>query len=260
MAGRRRVAADQVRAVLRQPTIPLLEPALGRAPDPLTIERVSRWDADIEALLAEAHRSDDDRLAVPDTLSASWTVALLREGDAALRRLLRPLPRPPAPAAHRGTRFHEWVESLFGQVPLIDAEGLIPDDGEVDGDLDELRAAFLAGPYAELRPLAVEAPFQLVLGDRSVAGRIDAVYAVTDDGGRDLGSSIRYEVVDWKTGRAPADPLQLALYRLAWAELHGVDLDEVAATFYYVSTGEVSRPADLPDRAALTTWWNRATR
>jgi DNA helicase-2/ATP-dependent DNA helicase PcrA len=260
MAGRRRVAADQVRAVLRQPTIPLLEPALARAPDPLTIERVSRWDADIEALLAEAHRSDDDRLAVPDTLSASWTVALLREGDAALRRLLRPLPRPPAPAAHRGTRFHEWVESLFGQVPLIDAEGLIPDDGEVDGDLDELRAAFLAGPYAELRPLAVEAPFQLVLGDRSVAGRIDAVYAVTDDGGRDLGPSIRYEVVDWKTGRAPADPLQLALYRLAWAELHGVDLDEVAATFYYVSTGEVSRPADLPDRAALTAWWSRAAR
>jgi DNA helicase-2/ATP-dependent DNA helicase PcrA len=260
MAGRRRAAADQVRAVMQSPTIPLVEPALSGRPDPATVQRVSQWDADIEALLAEALRSPSDRLSVPDTVSASWTVALLRDRDAALRRMLRPLPRPPAPAAHRGTRFHEWVESLFGQVPLIDAEGLIPDEPpDTDGDLDELRAAFLAGPYADRHPLAVEAPFQLVIGDRSVAGRIDAVYRVEGENRHGLAPRVVYEVVDWKTGRAPADSLQLALYRLAWAELHGVALDEVAATFYYVATGEVSRPDDLPDRAALTEWWARVT-
>jgi DNA helicase-2/ATP-dependent DNA helicase PcrA len=261
-AARRRVAADQVRAAMRSPTIPLVEPALAGQPDEAIEARVKRWDADLEALLMEARRSPGDQLAIPDTVSASWTVALLRDGDAALRRLLRPLPRPPAPAAHRGTRFHEWVESLFGQVPLIDAEGLVPDDvPDVDRDLDELREAFLAGPYADRRPVAVEAPFQLVLGDRGVAGRIDAVYRI-DPGEAErhgLDPHIKYEVVDWKTGRASADPLQLALYRVAWAELHHVDVREVAATFYYVATGERARPADLPDRAALTEWWARVT-
>ena len=69
----------------------------------------------------------------------------------------------------------------------------------------------------------------------------------------------RYEVVDWKTGQHSADPLQLALYRLAWAELHQVPVDQVIATFYYVSTGRVERPADLPNRTALAEWWSRST-
>jgi DNA helicase-2/ATP-dependent DNA helicase PcrA len=58
--------------------------------------------------------------------------------------------------------------------------------------------------------------------------------------------------VDWKTNRAAtADPLQLALYRLAWAELHDVPLESVRAAFYYVRTGEVVEPDELPDRQAL---------
>ena len=56
-------------------------------------------------------------------------------------------------------------------------------------------------------------------------------YGVEDDG---------FLLVDWKTNRtATADPLQLALYRLAWSELHDVPLDRVRAAFYYVRTGEV---------------------
>ena len=59
-------------------------------------------------------------------------------------------------------------------------------------------------------------------------------------------------VVDWKTNRhEDADPLQLAVYRLAWAELRGVPLDEVAAAFHYVRTGSTVEPEDLPDRQAL---------
>jgi DNA helicase-2/ATP-dependent DNA helicase PcrA len=62
----------------------------------------------------------------------------------------------------------------------------------------------------------------------------------------------RYLVVDWKTNRAQsADPLQLALYRVAWAELRGVPIDRVRAAFYYVRTGDLVVPPDLPDRAAL---------
>ena len=73
-----------------------------------------------------------------------------------------------------------------------------------------------------------------------VRGRIDAVYEDAADGDGFL-------VVDWKTNRQPdADPLQLALYRLAWAELRGVPVERVRAGFYYVrdaAAGASRRPA-----------------
>jgi DNA helicase-2/ATP-dependent DNA helicase PcrA len=94
----------------------------------------------------------------------------------------------------------------------------------------------------------VEAPFALLLGGQVVRGRIDAVY---DDAAVDGGDG-GFLVVDWKTSRhEDADPLQLALYRLAWAELRGVPVDRVRAVFHYVRTGTTVEPPDLPDRQAL---------
>jgi len=61
-----------------------------------------------------------------------------------------------------------------------------------------------------------------------------------------------YLVVDWKTNRRQsADPLQLAVYRLAWAELTGVPVERVRAGFYYVRTGELVEPEGLAGRAEL---------
>ena len=86
----------------------------------------------------------------------------------------------------------------------------------------------------------------MVLGGQVVRGRIDAVYAEKVDG------EPGYLVVDWKTNRtATADPLQLAIYRVAWAELKGVPVERVRAAFYYVRTGEVVHHDDLPDRDEL---------
>ncbi|PLW71186.1 ATP-dependent DNA helicase, partial [Streptomyces sp. DJ] len=173
--------------------------------------------------------------------------------DGFARELARPMPRPPQPAARRGTRFHAWVESLFEPRPLLEPDDLpgFEDDGIVDEeDLEALKEAFLRTPYAHRTPYRVEAPFVLRLAGRTVRGRIDAVYRDRDrDGGAD---GPAFEVVDWKTGRAgSADPLQLAVYRLAWAEQQGVPLSEVSAAFLYVRTGETVRPEGLPDRAAL---------
>jgi DNA helicase-2/ATP-dependent DNA helicase PcrA len=138
------------------------------------------------------------------------------------------------------------VESLFEPLPLIEPDELPGlEDAEIDDeqDLAELKEAFLRTPYATRTPYRVEAPFQLPLAGRWVRGRIDAVYR-RDDGG--------FEIVDWKTGRtAAADPLQLAVYRLAWAEQQGLAPDEVTAAFLYVRTGEVVRPPGLPGRAEL---------
>ncbi|HXR71702.1 ATP-dependent DNA helicase [Actinocrinis sp.] len=210
---------------------------------------IASWDADIEALLGELERAHQVRFDVPmpRTLSATRLVSYAADPDAFAEELFRPMPRPPAPQARRGTEFHAWVERRFGQQALFgeDELDLLAEDEEIDGheDLAELQAAFLRTPYANREPYRVEAPFQLVLGGHIVRGRIDAVYREPDG---------TYEVVDWKTNRAAnADPLQLAIYRLAWAELTAVPIEQVSAAFLYVRTGLIQRPDDLPDRAGL---------
>ena len=91
----------------------------------------------------------------------------------------------------------------------------------------------------------------LELGGRVVRGRIDAVFR-HEVPARDGSTAVRWEVVDWKTGRAgTADPLQLAVYRLAWAEAQGVPLDEVAATFVHVASSTIERHDGLPGREEL---------
>jgi DNA helicase-2/ATP-dependent DNA helicase PcrA len=219
--------------------------------DMLEAARVAEWDVELDRLLAEARRDRASltRVRLPASLSATAMSRLRDDPEAFARDLARPLPRRPSPAARFGTRFHAWVEARFGQQDLFDPEDL-PGQGDagIDGesDLAALVAAFEAGPFADRAPHAVEAPFALVLAGQVVRGRIDAVYAEADEDGDG------WLVVDWKTGREDrADPLQLALYRLAWAELTGCDPARVRAAFCFVRTGEVVEPADLPDRAAL---------
>jgi len=208
---------------------------------------LAEWDTDAALLLAEAAAADrpDRAVALPGSLSASQLVRLRSDPDGLAADLARPLPRRPAPAARRGTRFHAWVESLYAQRPLLDPDDLpgAEDDGIADdAELALLQAAFLASPYAGRSPYAVEAPFELALGGRVVRGRIDAVYQLAEG---------RWEVVDWKTGHEAADPLQLAIYRLAWARLRGIEPDRVDAAFLTVRTGAVVRPAGLPGEEAL---------
>jgi DNA helicase-2/ATP-dependent DNA helicase PcrA len=131
---------------------------------------------------------------------------------------------------------------------MLEPDELPGADAEIEDerDLEALKDAFERTEYAHRTPYRVEAPFQLALAGRVIRGRIDAVYKDGD------GESATYEIVDWKTGReGSADPLQLALYRLAWAQQQGVPLESVTAAFLFVRTGEVVRPRDLPDRAAI---------
>jgi DNA helicase-2/ATP-dependent DNA helicase PcrA len=216
--------------------------------DMIETARVTEWDAELDRLLAEARAGSADVVDVPlpASLSATALVRLRADPEGFLRDLARPMPRPPAPSARFGTRFHAWVEARFGQQGLLDPDDL-PGRGDAgiedDADLQELVRLFEKGPFAERVPAGVEAPFALVLAGQVVRGRIDAVYAEPGD---------RWLVVDWKTNREQtADPLQLAIYRLAWAEIAGVPLDQVDAAFHYVRSGETVVPTDLPDRVGL---------
>jgi DNA helicase-2/ATP-dependent DNA helicase PcrA len=220
--------------------------------------RLAEWRRDAELLLRErAAVRTQPRVVLPDGLSVSDIVELDGHPDALARRLHRPLPRPPAPAARRGTAFHAWLEQRSTRRSLLGPDDL-PGAGDTDTDLapaegsDELlvlKAAFLASSWADRDPVAVEVPFELVLGDHLVRGRIDAVYARPGGG---------FEVVDYKTGERPrgagadAAAIQLACYRLAWCDLAGVPAEDVGAAFLYVREGDAGtvRPA-LRNRAEL---------
>lgn len=211
-------------------------------------EQLERLDREAVLLLEEerAARRGVREVALPTALTASQLLRLQADPEAFARELARPLPRRPVAAARRGTRFHAWVEELFGERPLLDPDELpgAEDDGLADdAELERLQAAFLASPWSRRRPHSVEAFFVLPIAGRLVRGRIDAVY--------DLGDG-RWEVVDWKTGDESADPLQLAVYRLAWARMVGLEPSAVEGVFLYVATGREVRYGDeLPGEAEL---------
>ncbi|MET8770645.1 ATP-dependent DNA helicase [Streptomyces sp. NPDC004658] len=254
---------DQDDRNAERPTVPHQAPAprdrpRAAAPRPtaaLTPEEartIASWDRDLDALTGELLRARQTvtEVPLPTTLSATQLLRLAQDPDGLAQELARPMPRPPQPAARRGTRFHAWVETRFEELtlPLLDPDELPGDDAEIadERDLEALKEAFERTEYARRTPYRVEAPFQLTLAGRVVRGRIDAVYRHGD------GDGATYEIVDWKTGRTgSADPLQLAVYRLAWAEQQGIPPESVTAAFLYVRSGEVVRPESLPDRAAL---------
>ncbi len=222
--------------------------------------RLQGWERDTELLLA--HRETESsapgdgtvQVELPDHLSVSSMVWLARDPSALARQIRRPLPRPPAPHTRRGTAFHAWLEQRFGQnATLLDElPGAADETAGEDEDLAELQRRFEESEWGSRIPVEVEVPFETVIGDRLIRGRMDAVF-------HDSGTG-RYDVVDWKTGSPPSTRLerravgvQLAAYRLAWADLAGVSLEEVRAAFHYVRAGETVRPADLLDAEGLAT-------
>jgi DNA helicase II / ATP-dependent DNA helicase PcrA len=225
---------------------------------PADRDLAAAWQRDADLLLAErAQRRGEDGVAVglPWRLPVSWMVTMAADPAGLAQQVRRPMPRPPAPLARRGTEFHRWLEQRFGPQRLIDPGDLLgaaDADAEQDDDQDlaGLREQFEAGEWSGRWPCEVEVPFETLIGDRLVRGRIDAVFADAPGGG--------FDVVDWKTGRRPASPgeeravaVQLAAYRLAWAALAGVPVEEVRAAFYYVRDDATVRPADLLDEAGL---------
>jgi len=221
-------------------------------------ELIAAWRRDTDLLLAERESrraSQPATVRLPRQLAVSALVTMARDPAELAQQVRRPMPRGPVPLAARGTAFHLWLEQRFGQAPLIGTDELPGAADELSAepgipDLAWLKARFEAGEWASRWPAEVEVPFETLIGDRVVRGRIDAVFADAPGG--------EFDVVDWKTGRQPtsaaekrAVAVQLAAYRLAWAALAGVGVGEVRAAFYYVSDDVTVRPADLLDARGL---------
>jgi len=233
----------------------MADDVLAVAPVGEEAERLLAWARDTELLLREreqyARRGGGGAVELPAHLSVSSLVTLAADPRALARQLRRPMPRRPAPLARRGTAFHRWLESRWGQQRLIDDLELPAADDDdltdVEAELSELQARFEESEWADRHPVAQEVPFETTIGGQLVRGRMDAVFREGDG----------YVVVDWKTGEPPrgeaarAAEVQLAAYRIAWADLAKVPLSKVSAAFHYVRYNRTVRPVDLLDAAGL---------
>jgi DNA helicase-2/ATP-dependent DNA helicase PcrA len=206
------------------------------------------WAADVDALIAEHDRVTVRPAApLPLQVSVSTLVELGKDPESVLQRMRRRVPTRPDPHALLGTAFHDWVQRFYHAERLFDLDdlpGAVDHATAVADELAELQAAFAVSPWAARTPIDVEVPFDMVIGERVVRGRIDAVFT-DDDGGA--------TVVDWKTGEPPSTPeakhhtaIQLAVYRLAWAALQGCTVESVRAAFHYVRSGVTVTPDTLP--------------
>jgi DNA helicase II / ATP-dependent DNA helicase PcrA len=250
--------SGQAQAVLPVPGPRTPDPQAAGAQDRRYDELIAGWAADTDLLLAERARRRPDGpqpVELPPRIAVSALVTMAADPGELAERIRRPMPRPPSPRAQRGTEFHRWLEERFGLMRLIDTDDLVDvleaDPGSQDAALNDLKARFEVGEWGQRWPAAVEVPFETRVSDRLVRGRIDAIFTDSPGGGVD--------VVDWKTGVPPmagsraerAVAVQLAAYRLAWAALAGMPVDQVRAAFYYVREDLTVRPADLLDAAGL---------
>lgn len=203
-------------------------------------------DGDVALLIKQIQdRRNISDIYLPPRLSVSTLIALKEDPIALAQSIRRPMPFLQDQFARRGTEFHNWVESYLKAETLFDDEDLdYLNPLEEDGKLEELKSKWLESDWSKKIPYRLEVPFETVLAGVLIRGRIDAVYK-TDDG---------FEVVDWKTGSkklSEAAAIQLAMYRLAWAKIAGIDVSMVSAAFHYVPTGQDDRRSDLLSEAQL---------
>lgn len=216
-------------------------------------EEEQSWVRDSQAIINEFdnYKNAISSVALPPRMATSTLIALHEDPEALALSIRRPMPRASDEFSRRGTAFHLWIEKHFNASTLFDDEDFDQlEPLEADQILEELKATWLASDWATRTPHSVEVPFETVIAGVLIRGRIDAVYKDGD----------RYEVVDWKTGSkklGKSAAIQLAVYRLAWATLQQIPLDQVSAAFHYVPTSVTDRPADLMDQEQLIALLNQ---
>jgi DNA helicase-2/ATP-dependent DNA helicase PcrA len=218
------------------------------AEDRARFEEVAAQRRALAAHLRERERADQvvGGERAPQTLGVSGVIDYARCPKRFYWSSVRPLPRFSGPAARIGTDIHRWIERrASGQGRLLevsDAPDLTQEELAGDpGRIERLRQAFLDSRFADAVPLHAERAFLLRLDGFGVAGRIDAIYGEPDG---------PWEVVDWKTGSAAADPMQLEVYGLACVEIWGKQPEQLSLTYCYLARGE-TETIPMGDPAAV---------
>lgn len=240
------------------------------------------FEREIELLLAErARQGEGVEIALPTRIPASRFKDFISDPEGVARQLRRPLPEKPYRATLLGTVFHSWVENrsaLTGISDVLDAhpgeldvephgsEGVFSGPGgPVDNaQLEKLKSTFMASPWGQRKPTAVEIEILVPLGGNTIVCKIDAVYEIEST--RNLPSGPRYEIVDWKTGKAPSSAkdlelkqYQLALYRLAYSQWANIDPERIDACLYFVADDKIVRPERIYSESELEGRWLSVT-
>lgn len=250
--GTRREAVERAAELVRAALVCEAEPG-----------HAGTWERELDLLINERRRKLDagERVELPSRVPASRFKDYVSDPLSVAASLRRPMPEKPYRATHLGTLFHSWVENRSGfggsseQIDAFAAE-LDADDPPVEQEkFDRLTTIFERSPWAALKPIEVEREIHLPFDGQIVICKIDAVYF--EHG--------RYQVVDWKTGRAPKDAadleqkqLQLALYRLAYSRWAGIDPESIDALFYFVGEDRVIAPARIFGEDELVVLWRKA--
>ncbi|MEY4348572.1 MAG: hypothetical protein RIS43_991, partial [Actinomycetota bacterium] len=221
-----------------------------QSPEPSQDPLVQAWDDAILAIQKELQRETDSvrTLTLPTALSVTQVQKLAADEQKFIDGLIRPMPQEPAPAAAQGTTFHAWVEQRSRTMQGVGAMPTLPGMEDFDDEfrvtldttnLKNFQQNFESSQWATKVPKHVEHPFQIMIAGRLIRGKIDAIYQDGDE----------WILVDWKTNSTPsADPLQLSIYRAAWAEENQIPLESIKACFYYVALNATVYADDLLSR------------
>jgi DNA helicase-2/ATP-dependent DNA helicase PcrA len=165
------------------------------------------------------------------------------------------MPEIPYKQTMAGTLFHSWVEQRFGvlaNADELDAIELVNEDEATTKTVEELREIFEKSRFSSMKPFSIESEIQVTIKGNTFICKLDAVFE-TETG---------YEIVDWKTGKPPVGDkeiadraLQLALYRMAFARLHGVDPAKIEVCLYYVADDLEIKPEVVPSEGELIDLW-----
>ena len=220
---------------------------------------------DITLLLAEKEDAllENERVQLPVRIPASSFKDYIGDFDSVVARLRRPMPQPPYKQTRTGTLFHSWVEGHFGAGNLIGQLQDLPESTDADGSsleiesIQVLQKNFNGSRFASMQPLEIEREIQLTIGANTFICKLDAVFK-TEKG---------FEIIDWKTGKAPKNAadqnlktLQLALYRLAYSRFTGIPLEQIEVSFYFVAEDKEVKPVEIPNEADLLELWEAIKR
>ncbi|MFM5952020.1 MAG: UvrD-helicase domain-containing protein [Micrococcales bacterium] len=223
-----------------------------RAPSRIAIDNT------IDLLIAERNEltTRSHQVKLPVRISASRFKEFIHDLPKIIQMYRRPMPEKPYKQTMAGTLFHSWVEKRFGVLSNADELDLI--DGIIEDEtttktIEELREIFEESRFSKMTPHSIEAEIQVTIKGNTFICKLDAVFK-TETG---------YEIVDWKTGKPPVGEkeiadraLQLALYRMAFARLHGVDPDTIGVCLYYVADNLEISPEVLPSENDLIALWD----
>lgn len=256
------------------------------------LDHPTRWSHDVTLLLEERalRLAAAAVMAPPTRIPASRFKDYLDDPQAVAAGLRRPMPEKPYRATRLGTLFHSWVERRAGgggsgdfvdagpeeldfdlDLDLdLDLDTGVDHDGDPDPDgaaegthaaaeqaeqqqLERFKATFERSEWAARMPVEVELEIHHVMCGQVFICKLDAVYR----------TATGYQVVDWKTGKAPKNAAdlelkqtQLALYRLAYARWKGIEPDLVDAVFYFVADDTIVVPDRLYSEEDLVAAWS----